>query len=188
MNRNDIAVGVGGEGGIVEDGTILPNVGGYLPIIEQSMATAGYCRYRQAIPAGYGGRLDIDTNFGLRKACLPLGSRKYSPLQQPAAQQVMIETISAGLKIRAVAVPEMLARLASQTLVVILVLHSGIPITIVPLDATITIPITEEFFKAFEASQGTYEAEYCFQSLKTKIALDSADEFDSITSAKEFTA
>ena len=35
MDRDDIAVGVGGEGGILKDGTILPNVGGYLPIIEQ---------------------------------------------------------------------------------------------------------------------------------------------------------
>lgn len=35
MGRDDIAVGVGGEGGILEDGTILPDVGGYLPIIEQ---------------------------------------------------------------------------------------------------------------------------------------------------------
>ena len=35
MGRDDISVGVGGEGGIREDGTILPNVGGYLPIIEQ---------------------------------------------------------------------------------------------------------------------------------------------------------
>lgn len=35
MNRDDVAVGVGGEGGILEDGTILPNVGGYLPLIEQ---------------------------------------------------------------------------------------------------------------------------------------------------------
>lgn len=35
MSRDDIAVGVGGEGGILEDGTILPDVGGYLPIIEQ---------------------------------------------------------------------------------------------------------------------------------------------------------
>ena len=35
MGRDDIAVGVGGDGGILEDGTILPNVGGYLPIIEQ---------------------------------------------------------------------------------------------------------------------------------------------------------
>ena len=34
MGRDDISVGVGGEGGILEDGTILPNVGGYLPIIE----------------------------------------------------------------------------------------------------------------------------------------------------------
>ena len=35
MDRDDIAVGVGGNGGILEDGTILPNVGGYLPLIEQ---------------------------------------------------------------------------------------------------------------------------------------------------------
>lgn len=35
MGRDDVAVGVGGEGGILEDGTILPNVGGYLPLIEQ---------------------------------------------------------------------------------------------------------------------------------------------------------
>lgn len=35
MGRDDVAVGVGGEGGILEDGTILPNVGGYLPIIQQ---------------------------------------------------------------------------------------------------------------------------------------------------------
>lgn len=35
MDRDDVAVGVGGEGGILEDGTIQPNVGGYLSIIEQ---------------------------------------------------------------------------------------------------------------------------------------------------------
>lgn len=35
MGRDDITVGVGGEGGILEDGTILPDVGDYLPIIEQ---------------------------------------------------------------------------------------------------------------------------------------------------------
>jgi len=35
MGRDDVAVGVGGEGGILSNGTILPNVGGYLPIIEQ---------------------------------------------------------------------------------------------------------------------------------------------------------
>jgi hypothetical protein len=35
MGRDDIDVGVGGEGGILQNGTILPNVGGYLPIIEQ---------------------------------------------------------------------------------------------------------------------------------------------------------
>lgn len=35
MGRDDIGVGVGGEGGILQNSTILPNVGGYLPIIEQ---------------------------------------------------------------------------------------------------------------------------------------------------------
>ena len=72
MGRDDIPVGVGGEGGIREDGTILPNVGGYLPIIEQGLTTTGGCRYRQAIPKGrYGGILDIDSNYGIRKAFLP---------------------------------------------------------------------------------------------------------------------
>ncbi|XP_061359648.1 nucleoside hydrolase 5 [Gastrolobium bilobum] len=71
MGRDDIAVGVGGEGGILPNGTILPNVGGYLPIIEQGMTTAGGCRYRQAIPLGLGGRLDTDANYGIRKAFLP---------------------------------------------------------------------------------------------------------------------
>ena len=37
----------------------------------QGMTTTGYCRYRQAIPLGQGGRLDIDTNYGVRKAFLP---------------------------------------------------------------------------------------------------------------------
>lgn len=35
MGRDDIPVGVGGEGGISRDGDISPDVGGYLPIIEQ---------------------------------------------------------------------------------------------------------------------------------------------------------
>ncbi|KAG8658763.1 hypothetical protein MANES_03G189100v8 [Manihot esculenta] len=118
MGRDDIAVGVGGEGGILEDGTMLPNVGGYLPLIEQGNSTAGGCRYRQAIPVGLGGKLDIDSNYGLRKGFLPQ------------------------------------------------VIHSGIPVTLVPLDATNTIPINEDFFKTFENSQHTYEAQYCFQSLK----------------------
>ena len=47
------------------------------------------------------------------------------------------------------------------------VFHSGIPITLVPLDATNTIPINKNFFDTFEQSQNTYEAQYCFQSLKT---------------------
>lgn len=35
-----------------------------------------------------------------------------------------------------------------------------------PLDATNTIPTTEQFFKEFERQQSTYEAQYCFRSLK----------------------
>jgi inosine-uridine nucleoside N-ribohydrolase len=46
------------------------------------------------------------------------------------------------------------------------VFHSGIPITLVPLDATNTIPINENFFDTFEQRQNTYEAQYCFKSLK----------------------
>nr|XP_009786043.1 PREDICTED: uncharacterized protein LOC104234211 [Nicotiana sylvestris] len=71
MGRDDIVVGMGGEGGILPNGTILPNVGGYLPIIDQENGTAGYCRYRQAIPMGLGGRLDIDSSNGFRKSFLP---------------------------------------------------------------------------------------------------------------------
>lgn len=45
MGRDDIAVGVGGEGGILENGTILPNVGGYLPVIDQ-VYTLLYAKHR----------------------------------------------------------------------------------------------------------------------------------------------
>ncbi|XP_078441087.1 inosine-uridine preferring nucleoside hydrolase family protein isoform X3 [Wolffia australiana] len=118
MGRDDIRVGVGGEGGITSNGSIVSDVGGYLPLIEQGMTTAGYCRYRQAIPILSGGRLDINTFYGLRRALLPQ------------------------------------------------VFHSGIPITVVPLDATNTIPINEDFFEEFRQRQATYEAQFCFQSLK----------------------
>ncbi|XP_057992224.1 nucleoside hydrolase 3 isoform X2 [Hevea brasiliensis] len=228
MGRDDIPVGVGGEGGILEDGTILPDVGGYLPIIEQGNSTAGGCRYRQAIPIGR--RLDIDSNYGLRKAFLPQGSRKYSPLRQPTAQQVLIDKISAGpitifitgghtnfaifllknphLKknvkhiyimgggVRSrnptgccprnassscepiqcgdrgnlftdfISNPYAEFNIFGDPFAAYQVIHSGIPVTLVPLDATNTIPINEDFFKAFEKSQHTYEAQYCFQSLK----------------------
>ncbi|KAE8725892.1 putative histidine-containing phosphotransfer protein 2 [Hibiscus syriacus] len=207
MNRNDVAVGVGGEGGILEDGTILPNAGGYLPIIEQGMT--GYCRYRQAITVCHVGRLWPSKTF------LPQGSRRYSPLQQPTAQQVMIETLSTGLvTVFLIGAHTNLTVRKSERLLfwdgsssrqpgmcdypgnlftdfdsnpyaefnifgdpfaAYQVFHSGIPITIVPLDATNTIPITKEFLKAFEESRGTYEAEYCFRLLKTKLAPHSAD-------------
>lgn len=45
MARDDIAVGVGGEGGILQNGTILPNVGGYLPILEQVLLYTICCRF-----------------------------------------------------------------------------------------------------------------------------------------------
>jgi hypothetical protein len=35
MGRDDIPVGVGGDGGISDSGTIYPDVGGYLPLIDQ---------------------------------------------------------------------------------------------------------------------------------------------------------
>ncbi|WOL01824.1 hypothetical protein Cni_G10541 [Canna indica] len=230
MNRDDIPVGVGGDGGILYDGTILPNVGGYLPIIEQGLTTAGDCRYRQAIPIGSGGRLDVNNNYGFRRSFLPQGERRYIPLQQPTAQRVLIDTISAG--------PTTLFVIGSHTNIALFlmtnphlkkniehiyimgggvrsknptgccpknaassckprqcgdhgnmftaytgnpfaefnifgdpfaayqVFHSGIPVTLVPLDATNTIPVTKDFFDAFEAQQGTYEAQYCFKSLK----------------------
>ncbi|KAG5554894.1 hypothetical protein RHGRI_012453 [Rhododendron griersonianum] len=230
MGRDDIAVGVGGEGGILEDGTILPDVGGYLPLIEQGIGTAGYCRYRQAIPVGKGGRLDIDSNFGFRKSFLPQGNRKYSPLRQPTAQQVMIDKVSGGpitvfligahtnfaiflmknphLKkniehiyvmgggVRSMnptgccprngtsscqlrqcgdrgnlftdytSNPYAEFNVFGDPFAAYQVIHSGIPVTLVPLDATNTIPISENFFNAFEQNQHTYEAQYCFKSLK----------------------
>ncbi|XP_074580355.1 nucleoside hydrolase 3-like [Curcuma longa] len=231
MNRDDVAVGVGGDGGISDDGSIIfPDVGGFLPLIEQGMSTVGDCRYRQAIPVGSRGRLDIDTNYGLRRAFLPQGKRRYVPLHQPTAQRVMLETISAG--------PTTLFLIGSHTNAALFlmtnprwkknidhiyimgggirsenptgccpadhsssciplqcgdhgnlftayatnpfaefnifsdpfaayqVFHSGIPITLVPLDATNTVPINEEFFRVFQQRQETFEAQYCFRSLK----------------------
>ncbi|PRQ42055.1 putative hydrolase [Rosa chinensis] len=47
------------------------------------------------------------------------------------------------------------------------VLHSGVPITLIPLDATRTIPVNKNFFAAFEQKQDTiFEAQYSFQTLK----------------------
>ncbi|KAI3692296.1 hypothetical protein L6452_32110 [Arctium lappa] len=229
MGRDDVAVGVGGEGGILQDGTILPNVGGYLPIIDQGRDTSGPCRYRQAIPIGGGGRLDIDTNFGLRRSFLPQGNRRYSPLRQPTTQEVLIKTISDGpVSIFLIGVhtnigiflmmnphlkknvkhiyimgggvrsknptgccpkndtscqpqqcgdhgnmftafrsnPYAEFNFFGDPFAAYQVIHSGIPVTLVPLDATNTIPITQEFFETFERNQHTYEAQYVFKSLK----------------------
>ncbi|XP_012089456.2 uncharacterized protein LOC105647839 [Jatropha curcas] len=207
MGRDDIPVGVGGEGSILSNGTLLPNVGGYFPIIDQRMSTSGECRYRQAIPVGRTGRQDINTNYGLRKGFLPQGGRHYVPLQQPTSQEVMIAAISAGpitvfllgahtnfalflmsnshlkknvehIFVMGGAIrssgslfpqdtnPYAEFNIFSDPLAAYLVLHSGIPVTVIPLDATNTLPLSENFFKEFEGRRDTYEAEYCFRSLK----------------------
>ncbi|CAH8313597.1 unnamed protein product [Eruca vesicaria subsp. sativa] len=214
MGRDDIAVGVGGEGGILDDGTILPDVGGYLPIIDQGMTTAGGCRYRQTIPKGRKGLLDIDSNYGFRKHFLPQGNRRYTPLHQPTAQKVITDKVLEG--------PISIFLMGSQTNLALFimsnphlkhniqhiyvmggsvrcpkpngfcgnlftdfannpyaefnifadpfaayqVLHSGIPMTLVPLDATNTIPTNKKFFETFENNQRTYEAQYIFKSLE----------------------
>ncbi|CAN1149859.1 Nucleoside hydrolase 3 [Linum perenne] len=230
MDRDDVSVGVGGEGGILDDGTILPNVGGYLPLIEQGVMTAGNCRYRQAIPVGARGRLDTDSNYGLRRSLLPQGRRRYIPFRQPTSQQVLIEKVSAGpitvlmtgahtnvavflmnnphlrKNIERIYVmgggvrsrnpagccPENASvscetsqcgdpgnlftcyasnpyaefNIFADPFAAYQVIHSGVPITLVGLDATNTIPTYKEFFEAFEKSHETYEARYCFESLK----------------------
>jgi len=66
------------------------------------------------------------------------------------------------------------------------VFHSGIPITLVPLDATNTIPINKEFFYEFEHRQGTYEAQYCFKSLKMARDTWFNDEFYTVSSCNLF--
>ncbi|KAL5768411.1 hypothetical protein ACOSQ2_015194 [Xanthoceras sorbifolium] len=225
MDQHHIPVGVGGEGGIFPNGTILPNVGGFHPIIDQGMSTAGGCRYRQAIPVGLRGHQDVNSNYGLRKSFLPQGGRKYTPLEQPTAQQVMISAISAGpttvflmgahtnfaiflmknphLKKNVEHIYVMGGAIRSNCLngtnstqsefeqcssignlypedsnpyaefnifsdpfAAYTVLHSGIPVTLIPLDATRTIPVSKKFFVEFEKRQNTYEAQYCYQSLK----------------------
>ncbi|KAL3626176.1 Nucleoside hydrolase 3 [Castilleja foliolosa] len=242
MGRDDVAVGVGGEGVILQDGTIMPNVGGYLPIIEQGNSTAGYCRYSQAIPIGPGGKLNTDTDYGFRKSFLPQGDKRYSPLLQPTSQQVMIDKISAGpitvfligastnLAIFLMSNPHLKKNIKhiyimgggvrsknpsgccnknsssscqpsrqcgdrgnlftgyksnpyaefnmfGDPFAAYQVIHSGIPITLVPLDATNTIPITSDFFVEFEKNQHTYEAQYCFKTLKMARDTSSGDNF-----------
>jgi inosine-uridine nucleoside N-ribohydrolase len=176
----------------------------------QGMSTAGGCRYRQAIPLSR--RLDIDTNFGLRKGFLPQGSRGYRPLRQPTAQRVMADTLSAGptsvlllgthtnlalllmsrphlrqnvervyvsggavrvvgnLFTATAANPVAEFNVFSDPFAAYQVFHSGVPVTMIPLDATNTIPVTQEFYSGFQRRQSTYEAQYCFLSLDGTLA------------------
>ncbi|RZC53205.1 hypothetical protein C5167_012054 [Papaver somniferum] len=247
MDRDDIVVGVGGEGGILPNGTILPDVGGYLPIIEQGTSTFGGCRYRQAVPRG---RLFTDTNYGIRRSFLPQvhkaksdkGFRRYSPLRQPTTQQVMIDTISKGpttvfiigaltnLAIFLMGNPQLKKNIEhiyvmgggvrskspigccpkdgntsctpaiqcgvpgnifsgyssnpyaefnifADPFAAYQVLHSGIPVTLVPLDATNTIPTDKNFFESIERNQHTYEAQYVLQSLRMVRGVWADDQF-----------
>ncbi|CAI0466570.1 unnamed protein product [Linum tenue] len=227
MDRDDVSVGLGGEGGVLDDGTMDPNVGGYLPLIEQGMTTAGSCRYRQAIPVGGRGRLDTDSNYGLRRAFLPQGSRRYRPLRQPTSQQVLIEKASAGpitilmtgshtniaiflmnnphlrqniehiyimggsvrssnpgnLYTSSASNPYAEFNIFADPFAAYQVIHSGVPVTLVPLDATNTIPTSKEFFEAFEERQETYEAQYCFKSLKMARDTWLPDQFYSVISS-----
>lgn len=210
MGRDDIPVGVGGDGGISYAGDVQRDVGGYLPLIDQGMSTDGGCRYRQAIPLS--GRLDVDTNSGVRKGFLPRGSRAYRPLRQPTAQRVMADALSAGptsvlllgthtnlalllmsrprlrrnvervyvsggavraagnLFTAAAANPVAEFNVFGDPFAAYLVLHSGVPITMIPLDATNTIPVTEAFYSEFRRRQRTYEAQYCLLSLDGALA------------------
>uniref|UniRef100_J3M724 Inosine/uridine-preferring nucleoside hydrolase domain-containing protein n=2 Tax=Oryza brachyantha TaxID=4533 RepID=J3M724_ORYBR len=208
MGRDDIPVGVGGDGGVSGAGAVRPDVGGYLPLIDQGTSTAGGCRYRQAIPPG--SRLDVDTNSGVRRGFLPQGRRRYRPLVQPTAQQVMADTVSGGattvflfgahtnLALLLMAHPRLRRNIEriyvsggavrtadpagnlftafatnpfaefnifGDPFAAYQVIHSGIPITMIPLDATNTIPVTEGFVSEFQQRRRTYEAQYCFQSL-----------------------
>ncbi|MCL7045280.1 hypothetical protein MKW94_007550 [Papaver nudicaule] len=190
-------------------------------------STFGGCRYRQAVPRG---RLYTDTNYGIRRSFLPQGCRRYSPLRQPTAQQVMIDTISKGpttvfligthtnFAIFLMSNPQLKKNIEhiyvmgggvrskspigccpkdantsctptecgvrgnlftdyssnpyaefnifGDPFAAYQVVHSGIPVTLVPLDATNTIPTDEKFFEAFEQNQHTYEAQYVLQTLK----------------------
>ncbi|KAL3648895.1 hypothetical protein CASFOL_005298 [Castilleja foliolosa] len=233
MGRDDVDVGAGGEGGILLDGTILSNVGGYLPIIEQipilpllceiaadegvgvsrhrlsiGISTAGHCRYRQVIPLGAQGKLDADTKFGVKNGFLARGPRRYFPMSQRTTQQVLIDKISAGpitvfitgantnLAILLMSNPQLKENITRiyimggavkvmgsvytgyntntyaeynifmDPFAAYKVIHSGVPVTLIPLDATNTIPISIKFFEEFEKNQKTFEAQYCFKTLK----------------------
>ncbi|XP_024525453.1 uncharacterized protein LOC112344613 [Selaginella moellendorffii] len=206
MGRDDIAIGVGGEGGITQDGTIQPNVGGYVPIIDQMLYTCGSCRYRQAIPPGRGaGSLDVDTHYGLRSQFLPQGERHYIPGKQRSSQEVLLEALSTGsntvlltgshtnFALLLMTHPEVKKNIQhvyimgggesgnlftgtesnpraefnifADPFASYQVFHSGLAITLVPLEATDTVPVTQELITALERSMNSLEANYTYHML-----------------------
>ncbi|GKD23592.1 inosine/uridine-preferring nucleoside hydrolase domain-containing protein, partial [Tanacetum coccineum] len=255
MGRDDVAVGVGGEGGILEECTIQPNVGGYISLTREVVQPDLVDTDRLFLWELEDGCIKIQT-LAIEKAffhrtlslfkmskfkdlfiekvvqglTVKQGSRRYSPLRQPTAQQVLIEKISDGpvslfvigahaniaiflitnphLKknvdhiyimgggvesknptgccpenVNSTCEPQQCGvrgniftgyksnpyaefNIFGDPFAAYQVIHSGIPVTIVPLDATNTIPITQSFFEAFERNQHTFEAQYAFKSLK----------------------
>ncbi|KMZ72029.1 Pyrimidine-specific ribonucleoside hydrolase [Zostera marina] len=195
MDRDDIVVGVGGEGGISSNGDIEPNVGGYLPIIEQ-----GESRYmplkqptaqqvmKDTISSGptilfiIGSQTNLAlflmSNPDLKKkiehifimgggvrtknptGCCPKNTNTSSScIPSQCGDRGNLFTAYTGN-------PYAEFNMFGDPFAAYQVLHSGIPITLVPLDATNTIPINKKFFLEFEKRQSTYEAKYCYQSLK----------------------
>lgn len=67
-----------------------------------------------------------------------------------------------------------------------IVFHSGIPITLVPLDATVDVPITRNFYRALEKNQQTPSADLVYEMLTANLDFVDSGGFqfwDSLTAA-----
>ncbi|GMH08348.1 hypothetical protein Nepgr_010188 [Nepenthes gracilis] len=193
MGRDDIRVGVGGEGAILEDGTVFPNVGGYLPLIEQG--NRQYYPVQQATAQQV--MIDViseaptsifmmgaHTNFAIFLMSNPdlkknvnhvyfmgggIRSKNRSgccPVQAGPSCQTGECGDPGNLFTDYTSNPFAEFNIFLDPFAAYQVIHSGIPVTMVPLDATNTIPITKHFFDILQQNQTTYEAQYVFKSLQ----------------------
>ncbi|KAK4767089.1 hypothetical protein SAY86_014839 [Trapa natans] len=86
------------------------------------------------------------------------GNRRYSPLKQPTAQQAPARLAcldsgnSGNLFTDYTSNPYAEFNIFGDPFAAYQVFHSGIPFTLVPLHATNTIPITEQFFHVFHGA------------------------------------
>ncbi|CAI9098877.1 OLC1v1035605C1 [Oldenlandia corymbosa var. corymbosa] len=119
-------------------------------------STAGYCRYRQAIPVGLGGILDIGTNYGFRKGFLPQRNIKHIYIMGGAVRSktptgCCPKNVGASCQPRQcgdrgnmftgyTSNPYAEINIFGDPFAAYQVIHSGIPVTLVPLDAANTIP------------------------------------------------